>query len=231
MGRGNVYIGAGFAHSKRATLNVECATWNTEVMAAQNGTEVVTGATEVIEYDIISYNAASDNFATKFTAIGATGAELGFVYVLNADGTYGVSFTQTTGTADTGTFSYDSSTKEITFGDTDKQGLIDANVKLCAAYTRMTTGDEAQKITLSGDSIPAVVLVTGYGVVVDICSNVAWLCQFNGKAQIDGNYTFDLSADGDPSVQSLNLEFVRDCGVEDLYSFVIYDDDENEDNM
>ena len=95
----------------------------------------------------------------------------------------------------------------------------------------MTSGDSATKMVLTGTAVPKVVLVTGFGVVQDICSNVAWLCQFNGKAQIDGNYTFDLSADGDPSVQSLNLEFVRDCGVEELYSFVIYDDDDIDDNM
>lgn len=200
-------------------------------MAAQNGTEVVTGATEVVEYDIISYDAASDAYKTKFIAIGDEGEELGFVYQLNDDGTQGVAFTQTTDTPTTGQFTYSTADGKITFSATDETALQSANTKLCCAYTRMTTGDDAQKIVLKGTGIPAVVLVTGYGVVVDICSNVAWLCQFNGKAQIDGNYTFDLSADGDPTVQSLNLEFVRDCGVEELYSFVIYDDDDDKDNM
>ena len=224
-GRGNVYIGAGFAHSKRATLKVECATWNTEVMAAQNGTEVITGATEVIEYDVISYD-ADNGYKTKFAAIGATGTEIGFVYQLNADGTQGKRYVQGT-TAGDGIFTYADQT--LTFSTDDMDTLVAGDIKIVCTYSRLTAGDEAQKIVLTGTSIPSVVLVTGYGVVMDICSNVAYLCQFNGKAQIDGNYTFDLSADGDPSIQSLNLEFVRDCGVEELYSFVIYDDDEGGD--
>lgn len=224
----HINTNTGFAHSKRATLNVETATWNTGVMAIQGGTEIAVGQTEVVEYDIISYT--TDGYKTKFTALGATGEELGFVYQLNADGTQGTPYTQGTETA-AGVFTYTPSDGSITFSASDLAALTASGAKLCCAYSRMTTGDAAQKITLTGTSIPSVVLVTGYGVVMDICSNVAFLCQFNGKAQVDGNYTFDLSADGDPSVQSLNLEFVRDCGVEELYSFVIYDDDENDDNM
>lgn len=229
-GRGNVYIGVGFAHSKRARINIECATWNTNVMAIQNGTEVQTGETEVIEYDVVSY-IPHQGFLTKYPALGPTNEELGFVYLLNEDGTQGKVYTQTVTVGMTGDyFIYSPETQMIVSSFEEYWAWRDANVKLCCAYRRKTTGDEAQRISLTGTSIPAVVLVTGYGVVMDICSNIAYLCQFNGKAQVDGNYTFDLSADGDPSVQSLNLEFVRDCGVEELYSFVIYDNDEYRNN-
>ena len=225
-GRGNLYIGMGFAHSKRATLNVQVATWNTEVMAAQNGTEVTTGETEVIEYDVISY-ISGEGWNTKFVALGKENEEIGYIYILNADGTQGKAYIQSSSLlfGDTEHFLYNPATKNISFSLNEQQVLKEANVKLCCAYRRMTTGDDATRVSLKGTSIPSVVLVTGYGVVVDICSNIAYLCQFNGKAQIDGNYTFDLSADGDPSVQSLNLEFVRDCGVEELYSFIIYDEE------
>ena len=223
-GRGNLYIGMGFAHSKRAVLNVQVATWNTEVMAAQNGTEVQTGETEVVEYDIFTF-VTGQRWKTKFTAIGDRNEELSFVYVLNSDGTQGKVYTQSDSIGMTGdNFIYVPETRSVVFPIEEQEALKAANVKLCCAYRRMTSGDEATRVNLKGTSIPSVVLVTGYGVVVDICSNIAYLCQFNGKAQIDGNYTFDLSADGDPSVQSLNLEFVRDCGVDELYSFVIYDE-------
>jgi hypothetical protein len=229
-GCGNVYIGVGFAHSKRAKLNVETATWNTNVMAIQNGIEVATGDTEVIEYDVISY-VTGEGYKTKFRALGAPNEEIGFVYLLNEDGTQGKVYTQTETIGMTGdNFQYSLEPQNLNFSLQESDALRASNAKLCCAYKRMTTGDKAQKISLTGTSIPSVVLVTGYGVVMDICSNIAYLCQFNGKAQVDGNYTFDLSADGDPSVQSLNLEFVRDCGVEELYSFVIYDDDEHRNN-
>lgn len=219
-GAGNVYIGTGFAHSKRATLNVEAATWNTEVMAAQNGMDVITpGATQVVEYDIIA--PSGNTYATKYKALGATGAEIGHVYAMNEDGTPGTHYAQTSGTPTTGQFKYDASSKAITFASADLTAL--AGGKISCAYERQTAND-AQLIRMSGTAIPKTVLATGYGVVVDICSNEAYLCQFNGKAQIDGNYTFDLAADGDPAVHSLNLEFVRDCNTEDLYTYVIYSD-------
>ena len=218
-GKGNVYIGAGFAHSKRATLNVEVATWNVDVMAAQNGTEIVTGATDVVEYDIITLTTDSDTALTKYTAEGTAGSEIGFVYILDDDGTTGTTYTQSSGVS-TGLFTYSSGSKTITLPAT-----LTAGTTLVCSYTRKTSAT-AKKMSLRGDSIPATVLVTGYGVVVDICSNEAYLCQFNGKAQIDGNYSFDLSADGDPAIQSLNLEFVRDCNVEELYNFIIYEDDD-----
>ena len=215
-GKGNVYIGAGFAHSKRATLKVEVATWNTEVMAVQNGTEISRGITSVVEYDIVTPSGSA--YITKYLATGVSGSELGYVYVLNEDGTQGRAFTQGTAVA-SGVFIYATATKTISFATADATSL--AGGKIVCAYERATDSD-AQKISMSGTTIPKTVLVTGYGVAVDICSNIAYLCQFNGKAQIDGNYTFDLSADGDPAVQSLNLEFLRDCGTEDLYNFVIY---------
>ena len=44
----------GFAHSRRATFTVESATFNTEVMAIQNGTEIATGSQEITYYDTIT---------------------------------------------------------------------------------------------------------------------------------------------------------------------------------
>lgn len=226
-GAGNVYIGQGFAHSKRASLNVEAATWNTEVMAAQNGMDIITpGKTTVVEYDVIAAtpSGSSYTYATKYKAKGVTGAEIAYVYAINEDGTAGTAYTQSTATTPaTGSFKYDSTSKAITFAASDLTAL--AGGTIACVYER-ETADDAQVITMSGTAIPRTVLATGYGVVVDICSNEAFLCQFDGKAQIDGNYTFDLAADGDPSVHSLNLEFVRDCNTEDLYRFVIYSDKE-----
>ena len=63
------------------------ATWNTEVMAVQNGTEVSTDTHEIIEYEVIEHTTGT--YTTKHKAIGATGAEIGFVYAVNDDGTYG----------------------------------------------------------------------------------------------------------------------------------------------
>lgn len=206
----------GFSHSKRATLNVTAATWNTEVMAIQNGTEVYTGVLEVTEHDIITPS-DSGTYTTEYTAIGAAGSEIGYVYIVNEDGTYGKELTQATDTASSDTFTYTPASKTLTFA-TD---AVPTGSSIACAYTRKTT-DTAQLISVDADAIPETVLVTAYGVAKDVCTGELYPCQVEGMAQVDANYTFDLSADGEPSVQSLNLEFVKSCTSKKLYDFRVY---------
>ena len=213
--RGNVYIGGGFSHSKRATMNVTMATWNTEVMAIQNGTEVSTGAHEIVEYEVIEHTTGA--YKPKHTPIGVSGSEIGFVYAVNDDGTYGKRQEQATSAA-SGKFTYSTSTG-ITFSTADAP-----TGDIALSYTRKTT-DVAQKITIDTEAIPATVLVTAYGLAKDICTGDLFPCQVDGMAQVDGNYNFDLSADGEPSVHSLNMEFVKTCRGKKLYDFVVYTDE------
>lgn len=214
MGRGNTYIGGGFSHSKKATLNVTMATWNTEVMAIQNGTEVSTGTQEIVEYEVIEHTTGT--YKTKHNPIGVSGSEIGFVYAVNEDGTYGTKYTQAT-TAATGKFGY--SNGVITFASADAPAG-----DIALSYTRKTT-EAAQKITIDTEAIPATVLVTAYGLAKDVCTGELYPCQVDGMAQVDGNYSFDLSADGEPAVHSLNMEFVKTCRGKKLYDFVVYTDD------
>lgn len=217
-GRGNVYIGAGFAHSRRATMTVGVATWNTDLLAAQNGTEVYTGSVNQTYYDVISPNDEA-KYITKFTAVGTTGSEIGTIYVVNTDGTYGKSYEQAS-TATTGKFAYSTATKEITFASSDAPA---AGSVLACAYTFKTT-TTAQKITINSDGVPPVVIATAYGVARDTCTGELFLCAIEGQAQIDGNWNFDLSADGEPVVQNLSMEFVKGCTSKELYTFTIFDE-------
>ena len=212
--RGNVYIGGGFSHSKRAKLNVTMATWNTEVMAVQNGTAVSTGSQEIVEYEVLEHTTGS--YTLKHTPIGVTGAEIGFVYAVNDDGTYGKKYEQATSAA-SGKFAV--SGKTITFATADAPAG-----DIALSYTRKTT-DAAQKISIDTEAIPATVLVTAYGLAKDVCNGELFPCQVDGMAQVDGNYNFDLSSDGEPSVHSLNLEFVKACRGKKLYDFVVYTDE------
>ena len=213
-GRGNTYIGGGFSHSKKATLNVTMATWNTEVMAIQNGTEVDTGSHEIVEYEVLPHTTGA--YKPTHTPIGVSGSEIGFVYAVNEDGTYGKKYTQGT-TASAGVFTY--TTAGINFATTDAPAG-----DIALSYTRKTT-DVAQKLTIDTEAIPATVLVTAYGLAKDICTGELFPCQVDGMAQVDGNYNFDLSADGEPSVHSLNMEFVKTCRGKKLYDFIVYTDD------
>ena len=79
---------------------------------------------------------------------------------------------------------------------------------------------------MSADALPATVLVSAYGVARDVCSGEIFPCVIEGQAQIDGDWNFDLSADGDPVTQNLTMEFVRSCVSNKMYDFIIYTDEE-----
>lgn len=223
-GAGNVYIGAGFAHSRRATFTVSTATFNTNVLAAQNGTEVVTGSTLITYYDVITVG-ADGSVKTKFKAVGTAGSEISYIYKLNNDGTYGESWEQAATASTEGQFAYSSATKEITFAADDANKPVTGDILACA-YT-FKSADNAQKIEINSDGIPPVVLVTAYGIARDVCTGELFPCAIEGQAQVDGNWNFDLSADGEPVVQSLNMEFVKGCIDKTLYTFTVFTEDED----
>ena len=201
-------------------MNVTVATFNTEVLAIQNGTEVVTGSTPITYYDVIEANGGK--YYTKFKATGAADNEIKFVYIVGADGTYSKTYKQAATTTEAGTFSYDSGTKEITFNSTD--GPTAGDMIACAYSFKSDTN--AQTITVNSDGIPPVVLATAYGIAKDVCTGELFPCEIEGQAQVDGNWNFDVSADGEPVVQNLGLEFVKGCLDKTLYTFKVYTEDE-----
>lgn len=219
-GRGNVYIGTGFAHSRRATMNVTSATWNTDVLAVQSGTEVYRGSTDITYYDVMQ--PVDGVYTTKFTAIGSTNMELGYVYIVSNDGTYSKTYEQGT-VAAPGVFTYSTATKELTFDASDAPAAGDI---LAAAYT-FRTADNAQRITITADAVPPTVLVSAYGIARDTCTGELFPAVVEGQAQVDGNWNFDLAADGEPVVQNLSMEFVKSCISNDMYTFTIFTEDED----
>lgn len=213
-------MGGGFAHSRRATMTVTSATFNTEVLAIQNGTEVVTGSTPITYYEVIEAD-SSDEYKTTFKAIGTANEEIKFVYIVGSDGTYTKTYKQASTTTAANTFTYDSSTKKFTFGsDAPAKGDM-----IACAYS-FASDDNAQTITVNSDGIPPVVLATAYGIAKDVCTGELFPCEIEGQAQVDGNWNFDVSADGEPVVQNLGLEFVKGCLDKTLYTFKVYTEDE-----
>lgn len=221
-GRGNVYIGTGFSHSRRATFNVSVATWNTAVMAAQNGTDIEEDIDSVPIYDMIQAGAGGE-LKTTYKALGTSGAEIGFVYKLDDDGTYETTFTQASDTSSTGKFSYAPETKVITFESSETP--IQGDFYACV-YKFKPAG--SQRISVSGDSIPDTALLAAYGLARDTCTGELFPAVIEGQVQIDANWSFDVSADGEPAVQNLNMEFVKGCLQKNLYTFTIFTEEETE---
>lgn len=228
-GRGNHYIGGGFGHSKRATFNIENATWNTQIIAAQNGTDVVTGETTYTKYVQVDLVDSQTDYSLPTPAAKGTGdtRHIGTIYGTNASGDYVMVLTEDD-TASTGKFSYtEGSPAKITLDSGDVKNLVETlgAVKLTMAYT-VKSAAIAQRIDIRADDTPDTVLVTAYGFVSDLCDSVRYPCVIHGLAQIDGNWNWDLTADGDPAVQNISVEFVTSCSSDDLYSIIIDTDEE-----
>ena len=216
-------------------MNVETATFNMAVLAMQNGTEVVTGATERTKYIEIDLVSGTDKYELPVQAVKPKGESLyiGQIYAVAADGSYVKKYTETSESAGEGTFQFaagdGSSTKaSITLNSGEAAAVMGGDtmaVKLGFAYTVKTT-ETAQKIHVSGDSIPDVALVSAYGLAADVCTGELFPCELEGRVQIDGNWNLDLAADGEPAVHNLAMEFIRGCGVKDLYTFLVFTDEE-----
>lgn len=234
-GKGNSYIGRGFGHSKHATFNIESATWNTDVLAAQNGTDVVMGETTYTKYVQIDLKESTTEYELTLPAVKKTGATLyiGTIYGTQKDGDYVKVLTED-GAASSGKFSY---TPEVTSGQAKKAkitlqeddvtemiGTLSCT-KLSMAYT-VKSNTKAQRINIKTNTMPDTALVTAYGLVADICDGSLYPCIVHGMAQIDGNWTWDLTADGDPAVHNISMEFVAGCESDDLYSIIIDTDEE-----
>lgn len=215
-------INGGFSHSRRATLNVSNATFNTEVMSLQTGSELYQGSTDITHYEVIT--ATGTTLTTAFKAIGTAGAEIKFIYKVERNGSYSKTFEQVASAPTTGQFTYTSATKTIAFASADEPTSGDM---FAVAYT-FKSANNAQVITVSGDGVPSTVQAVAFGLAKDTCTGELFPCQVAGLAQIDGNWSFDLAADGDPVVQNFSMEFVKGCGSNKLYDFKVYTEDEAE---
>ena len=234
-GKGNSYIGRGFGHSKHATFNIENATWNTDVLAAQNGTDVVMGETTYTKYVQINLKEDTTEYNLALPAVKKTGETLyiGTIYGTQKDGDYVKILTEDSATS-AGKFTY---TPEVTGGEAKPAKItLDTSdvtemiktlgcTKLSMGYT-VKSSAKAQRINIKTNTMPDTALVTAYGLVADICDGSLYPCIVHGMAQIDGNWTWDLTADGDPAVHNISMEFVAGCESDDLYSIIIDTDEE-----
>ena len=98
---------------------------------------------------------------------------------------------------------------------------------IACAYS-FTSATNAQTITIESDAIPSTVLVTAYGIAKDVCTGELFPCEIEGQGQVDGNWNFDVSADGDPVTQNFKIEFVKGCLNKTLYTFKVFTEDEAE---
>lgn len=217
-GVGNAYIN-GDSHSKRTTINTEAATFNLDQVGLITGTDVVTGATSIVKTEYLTV--ASDGATTTATATGEAGEEIIALEVLDASGNVVEELTQVAAAPATGQFTYTAGTKALLFFADD----LDDGTQIRITYNAATDAN-AQTITNATNEFGGQAKFVFETIVKDSCGtiNAAQLIVY--KAKVNGTWSFDLAADGEPAVLAMNIEALKPCGQKKLWDLILYDEAE-----
>ena len=186
-------------------------------LATQLGADIEDGTFKIRYTDTIVVN--SNKGVTTETAVGATGNEIGTIYVRDNNNAYisgGRKLTQTSGSPSTGEFSYQPSSKQITFF----AGDITDGTEVIAFYDAEVTG---KKISNDADKYSKTLAVYIDVTCQDACDNL-----FHGQFIIDRadfSGTFTLQGGSDPSTQGFEFTSLPNLctGKTDLWDFIVFD--------
>ena len=151
------------------------------LLEAQTGGKFENKATEVMWTDYLTVS--GNNTATKYKAIGTTGAEIEALFIRNADGSVGEELVQAS-TAGTGKFTYTPGTKALTFHTDVADGT-----EVIVYYKRRIKADVldnesdvySEKCTLYIDAFGE-----------DKCGNVYRIQFFIPKADFSGEFSLEM---------------------------------------
>lgn len=179
-------------------------------LAAQTGTEVEQGTFNVRFTDVMTVK--DNECVTARTAVGDTGAEIGTIYVKNANGSLGEKLDQDA-TAAAGTFTYDPATKAVTV-----DGIADGT-ELVAFYDV-----EVESARISNDSEKYSKVLKLY---IDVALQDACGVEYAGqviiqKADVSGE--FELSLGGDSFAHAFTADSLAGgCGGStNLWDLIVY---------
>lgn len=155
------------------------------LLARQVGSNFEHGGAYIMwsEYITISSNAA-DN-VTRYTAVGSSGSEIAHLFVKGNDGTISRELTQSSTPSGVGIFSYNPSTKLLSF----YPGDVPAGTEVVVMYKRFIIADVLKN--RSGRS-------SGEGQLYidafaeDKCSNVYRIQFFFPRVSFSGEFSFDI---------------------------------------
>lgn len=218
-GDGNPKL-VGFGHSKAAMLTTNNALVDFGVAGAILGSDYIVGVnTNYVYTDVVTVTTNAG--VTEFTALGSVGAEIGFAYVQNADGTLGKKLEQA-GTASAGKFAYAVGTKALTFF----AGDVPTGSKVIVFYNA-TTSATTRTLLDKSNVFSKEVKVVADGIMKDPCTGTEYGAQvIFHKAQTSNNMELALSADGDPVVMNAEFEALLACNSNDLVEIIVYDPEE-----
>lgn len=168
--------------NKAATVSATNGFISGGLLETQTGGTFSNKATKVIWMDNLVVD-SSNSATTAYKAVGTTGAEIDALYIRQADGTLGEALTQGS-TAAAGTFTYTPGTKKLQFY-TD----VPENSEVVVYYKRNITADV---LTNESDkySGKCQLYVDCFG--EDKCGNIYRVQFYFPKADVSGDFTFDM---------------------------------------
>lgn len=220
-GKNGTKIGA-TDRNKESTFTATNGTIVDGALAVQVGSEVETGVQTINNYMDIMETTDGTTVTTEFLAVGTTGAEIGYIYKKNPDGSLGDKY-PIAATASAEAFSYDPETRKITL-PTDKFKSGDEIVAFydMKAKVGKRIVNENNKFSETGKAIFDIF-------VKDICTDKSYHAKITYyKAKASG--TFSLNFGSDFSTHNLEIEALSGgCAKGSstiLWDMVIYDEDD-----
>ena len=181
-------------------------------LSAQTGSDIENGSFKVRKTEIV---AVTSNSATlSGTPVGTAGAEIGFAYKKNANGTLGTKYEQDATASSTGKFAFSDGT--LTFFADDVQD----GQEVVVFYDEEV---EAAKISNDSETYSKVLKMYIDVTVQDNCDKLYHGQFIIPRADFSGE--FDLSMGGDPTVHNIEAESLAGgCSNSTaLWDFIIFE--------
>ena len=180
-------------------------------LAAQTGTAVEQGSFKVRKTEVVTVN--SDKATLTGTPVGTAGAEIGYAYLKNTNGSLGKKFEQDATASATGKFAY--ATKEITFFASD---VLDGTEIVVFYDEEVTSAKISNDSETYSKTLKMYVDVTAQ----DNCDNLYHGQFIINRADFSGE--FDISMGGDPTVHAIEAESLAGgcSGSTNLWDFIVY---------
>ena len=182
--------------SKAVTVSGTNGLISTGLLSMQTGSETKSLSSTTVKWtDYL--NIASNKSETTYKAVGATGSEIGSLYIKNSDGTLGNMLTQGATADGTSTFAYDPETRELTFGE----GAYPDGTEIVVFYDRNVQGDVVENIS-DVYSQKCQLYIDAFG--EDKCNNIYRIQFYIPRADFSGN--FDITLGDNQAVHAFEAE-------------------------
>ena len=183
-------------NGRGATFSASNAFFNTQILAAQVGGEVTSGATEITKYDIVKLG--TDGKATLTATAKGTEAK---IYKLTNDGSL------LNAEAITGTIA----SKEVTVADAAEGD------KVLVVYTAEVTA--AEKLTAFADAKNKLMNVTAEVLLKELCNEELYYAYIVMKGKLSGEAEWSMTRDGNHAFEIRC--FPEYCGDKSLVDVII----------